>query len=89
MKSIKVIKRLFTGLIMFIVLTTISLSIISQFTEEWESFCSVEGHWENKYMTGKECFKEQKIHLDKYSHTSNCKRSDWPVSLSQSIFNLI
>lgn len=66
-----------------------ALAVIAMFTEEWESFCSVKGHWVVAYTDSKQCYADAETHLDTYGHGAGCRRSDWPMVLFSRLFSLV
>jgi hypothetical protein len=60
-------------------ITSVGLTGIGAFTEEWTSYCNVNGHWVKKYNNLPDCFADAQLHHKQTGHASGCKRSDWPM----------
>jgi hypothetical protein len=65
-----------TGLVVGLALLGMLLMLIGSFTVEWTCQCSGPDHFKCK---GANCDAEAHAHFEKYRHTINCTRTDWPM----------
>lgn len=83
------LRQVLVGGFFALVIGSMALMAIGTFTEEWTSFCSIEGHWVVKFKDGHDCFAAAEDHLKKYGHAAGCRRSDWPVVVIEDVFGFI
>jgi hypothetical protein len=82
-------RQVLVGGFFALVIGSMALMTIGTFTQEWTSFCNVEGHWVVKFKDGRECFAAAEEHLKKYRHGAGCRRSDWPMVVLEDVFRTI